>query len=144
VENAQIRERLETLARALRDKDVDALMAHYSPDVEVFDLPMALHCRGADAYRRNFESWFAMVDGPIGYELHELRIATGGEVAFCHHLARVKTTRKHTGKTGYWADYWVRVSAGWRKLNGRWMVTHEHISVPVDMATTKAARDLRP
>lgn len=141
MEDDRIRERLEALARALRAKDVDALMANYAPDVVVFDLPMALQCRGAQAYRKNFESWFAMVQGPIGYEVHELRIATGGEVGFCHHLARVRTTRK---QAGYWSDYWVRVTAGWRKMDGQWRITHEHISVPVDMATTKAVRDPRP
>lgn len=141
MEDVQIRRRLETLARALREKDVDALMSHYSIDVVVFDLPMALQCRGADAYRKNFESWFAMVEGPIGYEMRDLRIATGGDVAFCHYLARVKTTRK---QAAYWSDYWVRVSAGWRKAHGEWTVIHEHISVPVDMATTKAVRDLHP
>lgn len=144
MEEAEIRARLETLARALRDKDIEALMAHYAPDVVVFDLPMALHCRGADAYRKNFASWFGNVEGAIGYEMRDLRVATGGDVAFCHYLARVKTTRKQAGKTGYWADYWVRVSAGWRKASGRWTITHEHISVPVDMASTQAVRAPQP
>ena len=144
MEDAQIHGRLDTLARALRDKDIEALMAHYAPDVVVFDLPMALQCRGADSYRKNFESWFAMVEGRIEYEMRDLRVATGGDVAFCHYLARVKTNRKHTGKSGYWADYWVRVSAGWRKANGPWKITHEHISVPVEMTTTQAVRDPQP
>ena len=119
MEDVEIRARLETLARALRSKDIDALMSHYSSDVVVFDLPMALQCRGADAYRKNFESWFAMVRGPIGYEVHELRVAARGEVAFCHHLARVRTIRK---QAGYWAEYWVRVTSGWRKAHGEWKV----------------------
>lgn len=143
-EDAQLRERLAALARALRAKDINALMAHYAPDVVVFDLPAALQCRGADAYRKNFEAWFASVQGPIDYEMRDLRITASGDVAFCHYLARVKSTRKSAEKTDYWADYWVRVSAGCRKMNDRWMVTHEHISVPVDMATTQAARNLQP
>jgi uncharacterized protein (TIGR02246 family) len=143
-EDAQIRERLDALAAALRAKDVDALMTHYSPDVVVFDLPMALQTRGADAYRKNFERWFAAVEGPIDYEMRDVRITASGDLAFCHYLAHVKSVRKTSNETGYWTDYWVRVSAGCRTLNGRWLITHEHISVPVDMATTKAARGLQP
>ena len=72
-EDAQIRARIDTLAQALRAKDIDALMAHYAPDVVTFDLP-PLQTQGADAYRNNFEAWFASVQGPIDYEIHDLRI----------------------------------------------------------------------
>jgi uncharacterized protein (TIGR02246 family) len=124
-EDAQIRERIDTLAQALRTKDIDALMAHYAPEVVTFDL-MPLQSPSADAYRKNFEAWFGSVQGPIDYEIRHLRIAMNGDVAFSHHLARVQSTRTSGEKN----DYWVRVTAGLRKMNGRWMVTHEHISVP--------------
>jgi hypothetical protein len=29
-------------------------------------------------------------------------------------------------------------------MNGQWRVVHEHISVPVDLTTGKAALDLKP
>jgi uncharacterized protein (TIGR02246 family) len=138
-DDAQIRDLVDSLAQALRAKDLDALMAHYAPDVVVFDLPPPLHRRGADAYRKNFEGWFAMVEGQIDYQVSELRIAIGGDVAFFHHLARVRTRRKTGDETGYWSDYSVRVSSGCRKVNGRWKIVHEHISVPLDMQTLRAA-----
>ncbi|HWM45151.1 MAG TPA: nuclear transport factor 2 family protein [Burkholderiales bacterium] len=101
---------MDALARALRAKDINALMAHYAPDVVTFDL-MPLQTQGADAYRKNFEAWFASVQGPI---------------AFGHYLGRVISTRT----TGEKNDYWVRVSAGLQKMNGGWRLTHEHVSVP--------------
>ena len=37
-EDTSVRERVDTLAQAIRDKDIDALMAHYAPDVlAIFD-----------------------------------------------------------------------------------------------------------
>jgi ketosteroid isomerase-like protein len=36
--STSIRERIETLAQAIRDKNIDALMAHYAPDVVVYEL----------------------------------------------------------------------------------------------------------
>lgn len=131
----EVRACLESLTRALSAKDLDALMAHYAPDVAVFDL-MPLQLTGADAYRRNFEAWFGAVRGPIGFEIRDLHIVRTSDVAFCHYLGQVRSTRT----TGAHADCYVRVTAGLQKLDGQWRVTHEHVSVPFpDMESMQAA-----
>jgi uncharacterized protein (TIGR02246 family) len=124
-DDARIREFIDALAQALGAKDINALMGHYAPDVVVFDL-MPLQTLGADAYRKNFEAWFASVQGPIDYQVRDVRITRSDDVALCHYVGHVATTRT----TGEKAEYRVRVTAGCRKLNGRWMITHEHVSVP--------------
>ena len=139
-DDAQVHEHLQSLAQALRDKDLDALMAHYSPNVVTFDVSAPLRVQGVDAYRKNFESWFASMQGPIDYEIRDLRIVRGGDVAFCHHLGHVESMMRSGGK----ADYWVRVTAGFEKVYGRWTITHEHVSVPFYRENMKAALDLRP
>ena len=138
-EEAAIRETIGNLARTLRIKDIDALMTHYAPDTIVFDLRPPLRVASADAYRRNFEAWFASVDGPINYEIHELLVTVGDDVAFCHSLSHVRSTRTNGEK----ADYWVRVTSGLRKMSGRWMITHEHISMPIDLRTMEAQPDFQ-
>jgi uncharacterized protein (TIGR02246 family) len=100
----QIRERIEAWAQALRAKDLNALMAHYAPDIVTFDV-MPLQSLGADAYRKNFEAWFASVQGPIDYEIRDLRITMRDDVAFSHYVGNVRSTRT----TGEKNDYWVRV-----------------------------------
>lgn len=139
-EDAQIRERLDTLVRALRAKDISALMAHYALDTITFDFRPPLQIQSADAYRKNFEAWFASVQGPIDYQVRDLRITTSDAVAFCHSLSHVGSTRT----TGEKADYWVRVTSGFQKMNGQWMITHEHVSAPINMETMQAALDLQP
>jgi uncharacterized protein (TIGR02246 family) len=126
-EDVQIRERMDAWAQALRAKDIDALMAHYAPSNVTFDLRPPLQVQGVDAYRKNFEAWFASVQGPIDYEIRDLRITMSADVAFCHYVGRVRSTRT----TGEKADYRVRVTVGFQQMNGQWMVTHEHVSVPV-------------
>jgi len=133
--DAEIHERIDTSAQALRAKDINALMAHYAPDTVTFDL-MPLEMQGANAYRKNFEGWFASVQGPIDYEVRDLGITTRDDVAFCHYVARVRTTMK----TGEQRDYLVRVTAGFQSMNGKWMITHEHVSLPfISMETMQAA-----
>ena len=126
-EDSSVRERLESLAQAIRDKNVDALMRHYAPDIIVFDVAPPLHVRGADDYRRNFEKWFASMRGPIDYEIDDLHISMSESHAFCFCMGHVKGTREGGEKV----DYWVRVTSCLQKANGQWLVGHEHVSMPM-------------
>ena len=139
-EETEIRQALHELVQALRAKDIEALMAHYAPGVIVFDLRPPHRIASADAYRRNFDAWFATVDGPIDYQTHELVITVTDNIAFCHSLSHVRSRRI----SGDDADYWVRVTSGLQKMGGRWMIIHEHISMPTDLQTMQARQDLQP
>jgi len=138
-DEAEIRERLAAWTRALHAKDVNALMALYAADVVTFDLMPPHQVPDAAHYRRNFERWFAVMPGPIDYEIHDLRITLSDSVAFCHSLSHVKGTRAN----GEQADYWVRVTVGFQKRNDQWLMIHDHVSMPLDMETMKAVRELR-
>jgi len=121
-----LRRRIDEIAQAIRDKDLDQLMTFYSPDVTVFDIPAPLDVRGAGAYRENLERWFDSFKGPMGFELHNLRIAAGDVVAFCHYLGLVMGARSADHRLGYW----VRGTTCFERRDGEWRVTHEHISMP--------------
>jgi ketosteroid isomerase-like protein len=77
---------MDSLANAIRAKDVDALMAHYAPDVLTFDLLPPLQYQGADAVRKRVSQWFSSFRGPIGLEMLNLSITAGDHVAFCSSL----------------------------------------------------------
>ena len=124
-----LRRRLEALGQAIRDKDLDQLMTFYDRDVEVFDLRASLNVVGVGAYRNNFEHWFGLFDGPLGFELHNLRIVAGEPTAFCHYLALITGARLG----GRISGYWVRGTTGFERRDGEWLITHEHISQPAAM-----------
>jgi ketosteroid isomerase-like protein len=126
---AELRTCIEQLAQAIRDKNVDLLMTFYAPDVAVFDVRPPLNTRGAGEYRQNFERWFASFEGPLGFEFKDLRIAPGEGAAFCHYLALVSGARPGGGASGYW----VRGTTCFEQREGRWLVTHEHISMPAPL-----------
>ena len=139
-DEAQIRQRIESWTKALRTKDLDELMSHYAQDILVFELAPPLQYRGAAAYRENWADWFPSFRGPVGYEIRDLNITTGGVVAFCRSLNRLTGTRT----SGEQTDVWVRATVGFCKIGGKWMVTHEHFSVPINMGTFAGALDLKP
>lgn len=121
-----LRRRIEAIAQAIRSKSLDQLMTFYDGDVEVFDVRASLNVPGSAAYRNNLEHWFDSFEGPLGFELHNLRIVPGEGAAFCHYLALVTGARPGGRRSGYWA----RGTTCFERRDGEWLVTHEHISMP--------------
>jgi ketosteroid isomerase-like protein len=126
---AVLRRRIEELTQAIRDKDLDRLMSLYARDVEVFDVRASLNVTGASAYRNNFEHWFESFEGPLAFELHNLRVVPGEGAAFCHYLGLVSGARPEGRRSGYW----VRGTTCFERREGEWLVTHEHVSMPAPM-----------
>lgn len=140
-DQAQIRQVIDRFVQALRAKDVDAAVAHYAPDLRTFDIAPPLQSQGAEAQRAGLAAWFRSWSGPIGYEVHNLSIEVGGGVAFSASLNRLTGSRTN----GEHTDVWLRVTAGYRKSGGTWLITHEHVSVPFYMdGSLRAAVDLKP
>jgi len=64
----------------------------------------------------------------------------GDDVAFTHSFNRSSATLN----TGQKIGNWLRWTACWRKINGKWLIAHMHVSVPVDLETGRAVLDLKP
>ncbi len=142
--NMEIQQLIDGWVKALRAKDIEGIKSHYAPDILQVSycstLP-PLQYKGADAYRKNWEEWFATWGGQIGYVIRDLSITAGDAVAFSHSLNRIRGERTNGEDT----DVWVRVTAGFRKIDSKWRITHEHSSVPFYMdGSYKAAVDLKP
>lgn len=138
----QIRQLFDRWAKAFRAHDVDAIMSVYAPDdaVVAYDIVPPLQYLGNAAYRKDYETFLAQYDGPIEIEARNLRIVAGDDVAFLHTLERVSGTLKNGQKS----DLWIRATSGLRKIKGKWLIVHDHISAPVDLESGKAVLDLKP
>jgi uncharacterized protein (TIGR02246 family) len=138
-DEAWVREVIADWAAAIRAKDLDRVIAHYAADVVSFDLAPPLQYVGREAVRKSLTGWFPTFRGPIGYDLHGLSITAGGGVAFCRSLNRISGRRTNGEET----DVWVRATIGLRKVDRRWLIMHEHSSVPFYMdGSYRAAVDL--
>lgn len=139
-DEARIRELIEERVRAIRARDVDALMRSHAPEVVMFDALDPLRYVGSGAVGERAAQWLSWYRGPVGYEVRDLSVTAGGEAAFCHYLYRVTGTITN----GREVDMWVRSTLCFRKDEGAWMVAHEHTSVPFDAESGKASVDLKP
>ena len=99
----RIRALIDDWAKAMRAKDVDGVMAHYTADSVTFDLAPPLISTGASA--AGLQAWFATWTGPIGYDIRDLHLAAGQDTAFCHGLTRLSGTQ-NDGDEGLpvWGD----------------------------------------
>jgi ketosteroid isomerase-like protein len=137
---SEIKALFDRRSEGARLKDIDRLMAVYSPDIVYFDLVPPLQYVGSAALRERFLDWFARFDGPIGQEARDVTIAANGDVAVAWMLIRASGTLTN----GREVDYWVRVSYGCQRSSDGWLINHEHVSLPVDMASGRAVMDLVP
>lgn len=138
-DEATLRQIIEDRRTALHAKDALALTAHDAPDILSYDLAPPLMTTGSDL--ASIRDWFATWEGPIDCEAHKLSIETGDGVAWSTSLNRIRGTKTD----GTRIDLWVRATAGYRKIEGRWLVAHDHVSVPFYMdGSERAALDLKP
>jgi uncharacterized protein (TIGR02246 family) len=138
---SQVRALIDDWVAAVRAKDVKRVMSHYAADIVSFDLAPPLQYAGAEALGKSLQAWFPTFQGPVGYEIHRLSITAGDSVAFCRSLNRISGTRTDGEET----DVWVRATVCCRKISGKWVIAHEHASVPFHMdGSYRAAVDLKP
>ncbi|HSA82205.1 MAG TPA: nuclear transport factor 2 family protein [Geminicoccaceae bacterium] len=136
---AQIRALIDDWAKTMRAKDADSVMSHYTADSVTFDLAPPLISAAANA--KGLEAWFSTWQGPLGFEIRDLNIKAGDDVAFCHGLSRLSGTKTD----GEEADVWFRQTLCFRRIGGEWKIAHQHESVPFYMdGSFRAAVDLEP
>lgn len=137
-----IRALLDHWRAAFQKKDVAGVMAMYAPGARLtaYDIVPPLKYQGFDAYRTDYRAYFDQFSGPLAVEDREVHVAATGDIGYAYGLERVAGTLKSGEKTAMW----TRFTTVFRKVGGRWYAVHDHVSVPTDFATGKAALDLEP
>ena len=135
-----IRELIDRFAKAFSDRDVEGAMAPFGKHIVSFDILPPLQTVGAETFVTHWQQFFGSHQGPIHVEFPDVRIATGGDVAFSYCVHRIKGTLK----SGQQTDWWLRWTACYRKTDGKWLIVHEHVSVPIDLKSGQALTDLKP
>ena len=139
---ADVRALEDRFVAAFKAKDVDAIMKAYAPDqtLVVFDVVPPRQYVGAAAYRKDWQTFLGSFDGPITLGLTDLDVAADRNLAYSHSIQRVAGTDEQGKKL----DLTVRVTDVYKKARGRWLIIHEHVSVPVDLETDKPDLSSKP
>jgi uncharacterized protein (TIGR02246 family) len=134
-DEAKIQALENAFTAAFNAKDVDAIMKVYVPDASlvVFDVVPPRQYLGADAYRKDWQEFFALFKGPVKFSITDLHVEAAGTLGYSHSIQHVSGT----DMKGQPVELVVRVTDGYRKVDGNWLIAHEHVSVPVDVTTGK-------
>ena len=126
-------------AAAVNAKDVDAIMKVYVPgnDLFVFDVSVPRQYVGWDAYKKDWRDFLALYRGPVKFTISDLSVMSDGKLAYSHSIQSVSGT----GTDGSSMDIVVRVTDVYRKIDGKWLIVQEHISVPIDFSQGKMVPD---
>ncbi|MBW8845140.1 MAG: SgcJ/EcaC family oxidoreductase [Burkholderiales bacterium] len=139
-DEVEIRALVDLLAQAIRSKDVDLALSVFAPGVLSFDLGPALQHGGGEAFRERWRKLFHAYQGPIDYEVRDWVVAVSGDLAYSHSLNRTAGTTS----AGEKVERWVRWTACYRRIDGRWRIDHEHVSVPADLRSGRAVLGAKP
>ncbi|MBO9198666.1 MULTISPECIES: YybH family protein [Niastella] len=128
---AEIRLLEQRVVAAFNAGDIDAIMENYVPGKElvIFDVVPRKEYRGADAYRKDWGDFFSHFKNKPKLSITDLEITVEGNIGFSHSFQRVTGTDLQ----GNSIDRTVRVTDGYRKIDGKWLITLEHVSMPVDL-----------
>lgn len=132
---AEIKTLEANIATSASAKDADGIMKNYVPDetLVVFDVIPPRQYTGADSFKKDWQGFLSSFNGPVTFENSDLQVMSDGKLGFAHYVQHVTGT----GKDGKPIDMTVRVTDVLRKVKGKWLIVHEHVSVPVDIASGK-------
>jgi uncharacterized protein (TIGR02246 family) len=125
-DEAAIRDLVEDWARAIRANNLQGILANHSPDILMFDVPPPIQTKGIEGYKKTWNRFFSWSQGSGVFDVIEMNITAGNEVAFVTALMRCAGTEANGDKT----ELEFRLTIGLRKIGGQWMVIHEHHSLP--------------
>jgi uncharacterized protein (TIGR02246 family) len=125
-EEAAVRDLIEAWAGAVRRKDYAAILRSHAPDFVMFDVPPPFKTVGLHAYRKTWDVFFSWSGDPVRFEIQEMDVTAGADVAFAFATMRCEGP----GSDGKAEALDFRLTIALSKIDGRWMIAHEHHSVP--------------
>jgi ketosteroid isomerase-like protein len=138
----EIRKVIEGRYDRLSAGDVRGMLAFYAPKVVEFNLapPLGGPMDGNDP--GPLTRWLTGFEAPPRCTATRVEVTASGDVAFATSIDSMSATPKGSDSA---FTMWQRVTLGFRRTDGEWLIVHEHSSVPFYMdGSFKAAVDLQP
>lgn len=121
----EIRTLINRWAEAVHAGDLDGVLAGHADDIVMFDVPPPHRgARGIDQYRSTWLGFFEWQRSGALFEIVELDVTAGSDVAFAHAVLRCgKPTQEEPV-----LEPRLRLTLGLRREADQWLVAHEHHS----------------
>jgi ketosteroid isomerase-like protein len=126
---AEIYERMMGKGVAYFNRDLAEVMDRYARNetITIFDLPPPLQYFGFQAVWDLIKEFIDGVDGPLGCDYSLLNTEARGDLGVSYGLVTIDNVLKG----GERMKVTIRMTDIWHKIDGKWVVIHEHNSVPL-------------
>ncbi len=120
-----VRAAVEGWLAAVRAGDLEGVLADHAEDLVMFDVPPPEDgVRGLAAYRATWPPFFDWLRSGAAFEVTELHVTAGEDVAFAWALLRCGSPEELRSAP----ERRLRLTVGLRKAGDRWLIAHEHHS----------------
>ncbi len=125
-DEAAIRRLVTKWSAALEAKDLDGLVADYAEDAVLFDAIPPYKVVGREAIRQVWANCLPYFPEQFKSEHRDMVIHVSGDTAIMYGLHHFIPTPADDPI----GQNWLRVTVGYRRINGQWKSVHDHISTP--------------
>jgi uncharacterized protein (TIGR02246 family) len=120
-----LRQMIADWSTAAKHRDFDGVLANHAPAMLMFDVPPPFQSEGLEAYRKTWELFFGCMAEPPTFDFSDVRLTVGTDLAFA--TAHGKCLSRENGLA---AEVHFRLTMCFQKRDDRWLIVHEHHSVP--------------
>jgi ketosteroid isomerase-like protein len=121
----ELRALIDRWSKAVRDQNLAGIRADHDAELLMFDVPPPFLSRGLDAYMATWEMFFKWQAKPVCFDFRDISITTGTDVAFATAIGTCCDL-----SSGEPVNLEFRLTMGFRKIDGKWRIVHEHHSIP--------------
>ncbi len=114
-------------ARNTQNDQRDLILANHHSDLTIFDVLPPMQYTSAAEYQASWDAWQPESVGSTVFELQNLKITAGSDVAFAYAFIRCGGT---TPKGRKFEDT-VRATFCLQKFDAEWLIMHQHVSKPL-------------
>ncbi len=133
-DEAEIRSLMSRWSAALAARDLDKMFLDYAPHVVLFDAIPPYKVEGVENIKQVWKNCLPYFPQQFSSEHKDVVIHVDGNVAIMHALHHFDSHEKDHPC----CQSWLRVTVGYRKLDGQWKVVHEHVSIPFNPMNNQA------
>lgn len=121
-------------------KDLDRSMAPIASSIVSYEHSSPLQYDDIEQIRQECRRGFERAADDFRWTVPDLAVIVDGDLAVAWGLNRMADRLPD----GCEEVTWSRGTRVFQRLDGRWMMTHQHVSFPIDPSTGIAATDLTP
>lgn len=123
---SEVRAIIENWTKAVRERDLEGILANHSEDIVMYDVPPPFELKGLEAYKSTWDTFYKWSKDSSVFDILKIDIVASDDVAFAY------ASMKCMGYTGAGEEepLQFRLTIGLEKQKGKWVIRHEHHSIP--------------